>query len=263
METGYDVYISYASEDREWAERLAERLEQAGLRVGFDQWVLQPGDVRVHKLEETIRVSTHGLLVFSRAALDAPWEQEKYAALMQRAITNGARCVPVLIGDVELPAFADARHPADFRDVSDAEYDQRVEEIVRALRGAPAPRKRALADPTHWTLQITPEQVMFGPADEAAEAQHEPSGTAARLEGLRWQLESVRRRNRHVVRGEDPGGSLSSLLAEYGRELGDAYLAGPPGRPFVIVSPRPRRRGRRCGWACTCPTNWRTCRGRR
>jgi hypothetical protein len=36
----YDVFISHASEDTEWCEKLATRLKEHGLRVWFDQWAL-------------------------------------------------------------------------------------------------------------------------------------------------------------------------------------------------------------------------------
>ncbi|MGA9768822.1 MAG: toll/interleukin-1 receptor domain-containing protein [Blastocatellia bacterium] len=41
----YDVFISHSSKDKPVARELAERLKADGLRVWFDEWVIQPGDI--------------------------------------------------------------------------------------------------------------------------------------------------------------------------------------------------------------------------
>ena len=40
----YDVFLKPNSADKPRVRRLAERLRAAGLRVWFDEWVIQPGD---------------------------------------------------------------------------------------------------------------------------------------------------------------------------------------------------------------------------
>ena len=40
----YDVFLSHNQADKPRVRRLAERLRAAGLRVWFDEWVIQPGD---------------------------------------------------------------------------------------------------------------------------------------------------------------------------------------------------------------------------
>jgi len=40
----YDVFLSHNAKDKPRVRRLAERLRSAGLRVWFDEWVIQPGD---------------------------------------------------------------------------------------------------------------------------------------------------------------------------------------------------------------------------
>jgi hypothetical protein len=60
--------------------------------------------------------------------------QQEYAALMQRSIESQRRFIPVVIDDVELPAFAATRYYADFRHVTGAEYDWLIAKIAEALR---------------------------------------------------------------------------------------------------------------------------------
>jgi hypothetical protein len=133
----YDVFISYSHDDLGWVTEFAGRLEHEGLRVARDEVFLKPGDVLVHAIEQAIRDSAHGILVFSPASLASGWVQQEYSALMQRSIQEGRRFIPVVIDDVELPGFAATRYYADFRHVSADEYDRLIARISEALRGMP------------------------------------------------------------------------------------------------------------------------------
>jgi TIR domain-containing protein len=131
----YDVFVSYSHSDLDWVTEFAARLESAGLRVARDEVFLRPGDVLVHAIEQAIRDSAHGVLVFSRASVASGWVQQEYAALMQRSIEGGQRFIPVVIDDVELPGFAATRYYADFRHVSAEDSDRLTSKIIEALRG--------------------------------------------------------------------------------------------------------------------------------
>ncbi|MET8155688.1 toll/interleukin-1 receptor domain-containing protein [Sphaerisporangium sp. NPDC005289] len=137
----YDAFVAYSHEDGEWVEAFTRRLEARGLRIARDQVVLVPGDVLVHAVEQAIRDSAAGILVCSPASMASGWARQEYAALVQRAIENGSRFIPVVIKDVELPAFAKTRYYADFRDAAPPEYDRRIDDIASALR-VPRPEAR-------------------------------------------------------------------------------------------------------------------------
>ena len=70
-------------EDSGWVTRFAERLEGEGFKVARDEVVLKPGDVLVHAIEQAIRDSARGILVFSPASAVSGWVQQEYAALYQ------------------------------------------------------------------------------------------------------------------------------------------------------------------------------------
>jgi len=134
MGSAYDVFISYSHDDVAWVSRLAKRLEGEGFTVARDEVVLKPGDLLVHAIEQAIRDSSHSILVFSPASVASGWVQQEYATLMQASIEHGLRFIPVIIEDVDLPAFAATRYYVDFRNVSRAEYDRRIAKIAEALR---------------------------------------------------------------------------------------------------------------------------------
>ena len=131
----YDVFVSYSHSDLHWVTEFAAQLEGAGLRVARDEVFIRPGDVLVHAIEQAIRDSANGVLVFSRASVASGWVQQEYAALMQRSIEGGQRFIPVVIDDVELPGFAATRYYADFRHVSAEDHDRLIGKITEALRG--------------------------------------------------------------------------------------------------------------------------------
>ncbi|AUH42127.1 toll/interleukin-1 receptor domain-containing protein [Streptomyces sp. CMB-StM0423] len=130
----YDVYVSHSPADAPWARTFAARLRASGLRVADDEVVRTPGGVRLHAVEQAIRDSAHGLLVFSPQSTDDGWVLQEYAALMERSIESGRLFIPVLVGDAVLPEFARTRFSADFRDADDDTYARTLEQIVRALQ---------------------------------------------------------------------------------------------------------------------------------
>jgi hypothetical protein len=53
----YDVFISHSAKDKPVARELAERLKRDGLRVWFDEWEIQPGDLISLKIEQGLEQS--------------------------------------------------------------------------------------------------------------------------------------------------------------------------------------------------------------
>ncbi|WP_067488503.1 toll/interleukin-1 receptor domain-containing protein [Actinomadura hibisca] len=126
-----DVFISYSHDDAAWVKSFAARLQGDGIKVAYDELFLLPGDPLVHSIEQAIRDSTHGLLIYSPAAAASRWVREEYQALLGRAVDDpDHRLIPVLIEDVELPPFAQNRVYIDFRKGITVEYDK----LLQALR---------------------------------------------------------------------------------------------------------------------------------
>src|SRR5690348_8104070 len=63
----YDVFLSYASEDRAWCERLVERLRDDGIRVWVDFRELQPGDHLQARINEGLERSRKLVALFSKS----------------------------------------------------------------------------------------------------------------------------------------------------------------------------------------------------
>ena len=71
----YDVFISYASADRPWAERLYDSLVGRGLNPFIDRQSLRDGIGWEAQLELGLRNSEHMVCLWSEAAYNSEWVQ--------------------------------------------------------------------------------------------------------------------------------------------------------------------------------------------
>src|SRR5437868_7944111 len=98
----YDVFLSHASEDQAWCERLAERLRDEGIRVWVDFWEVQPGDHLEARINEGLERSRKLVAVFSKSYFreHKHWTlAESYSRQHADALARERPLIPVLIED--------------------------------------------------------------------------------------------------------------------------------------------------------------------
>lgn len=81
-----DVFISYAAEDGDFANRLAGGLMVRGVNVWFAPISLKLGDSILAGIEEGLRTSRSGLIIVSTAFLDKQWTNYELDILLRQAI---------------------------------------------------------------------------------------------------------------------------------------------------------------------------------
>jgi len=99
----YDVFLSYASADQPSAEHLARKLEDAGVRVFFDDWNLIAGRPVQEALEEALDQSRTCVVLIGREV--GPWQNKEMRSAVE---THASAVIPVLLagGSKEkLPRF--------------------------------------------------------------------------------------------------------------------------------------------------------------
>jgi hypothetical protein len=69
----YDVFLSHSSKDKSIVRELAVRLRGDGIRVWFDEWVIQPGDSIPSKIEQGLENSRVLMLCMSKNAFGSDW----------------------------------------------------------------------------------------------------------------------------------------------------------------------------------------------
>ena len=100
----YDVFLTHNQADKTRVRRLAERLRAAGLRVWFDEWVIQPGDDIYLAIERGLEASRTLVLCLSPAALESDWVGLERSTVLFRDPSNaGRRFIPLRLADGKLP----------------------------------------------------------------------------------------------------------------------------------------------------------------
>jgi TIR domain len=145
-----DIFISYASEDRLAAERLAEALTREGWSVWWDPDI-PPGDVWDELIEQELAAVCCVVVLWSASSVQKQWVKAEAAEAAARGIL-----VPALIEDVRPPlAFRqiEAARLCDWRgEVDHREFQQLLGTISRLVRCACTGRGRAGAAGTGGVL---------------------------------------------------------------------------------------------------------------
>lgn len=95
-EPEWDVFISYASEDRvEVAEKLSQLLSEIGVRVWYDQHELKIGAGLRRAIDEGLAKSRFGIVILSPSFFKKGWPNRELDALTQREIAGEAGILPV------------------------------------------------------------------------------------------------------------------------------------------------------------------------
>jgi hypothetical protein len=134
-----DVFVSYASTDREAAQALAGELQRHGLSVWWDR-AIPPGRQFDEVIEEALDGARCVLLLWSPAAAASHWVKTEGAEALRRGVL-----VPALL-------TADVRIPLEFRRVQAADlsawqagqpspaFDQLLAAIRETVQRGPGPQ---------------------------------------------------------------------------------------------------------------------------
>ncbi|MFF5493701.1 KGGVGR-motif variant AAA ATPase [Streptomyces aquilus] len=129
---GYDVYLSYASVDSNWALALAENFKRVGLTVFVDVWELQPGDHWPSRLDAGLHSADTVVAVVSPAWIRSEHTRHEYDLALQKS--GRQQLIPVLVGDVVPPPEVAELVYVDFRDAeTPREYLGRLQSLTRRI----------------------------------------------------------------------------------------------------------------------------------
>lgn len=127
-----NVFLSYAGEDQEIAERLREALERSGVEVWSARHI-PVGASLASEIYGAISSSQVVILVLSKAAMESEWvRREIYTAVAHEELGGEKRILPVLIDDVEPPFFLRNYARLDLR--GQRNFEEAVDSIVKAIK---------------------------------------------------------------------------------------------------------------------------------
>lgn len=98
----YSCFISYASGDQVFADRLFADLQSKGVRCWFAPHHMSAGMKLHEQIDEAIRVHDKLLLVLSKASMESEWVKTEIAKARRREMREGRRMLfPVRLVDFE------------------------------------------------------------------------------------------------------------------------------------------------------------------
>jgi hypothetical protein len=223
------VFLSYSHDSeahKDWVRRLAEELLKGGVEVTLDQWELPLGADVVRFMELGIRDADRVLMVCT-ANYVAKAEERKGGAGYESIIVTGhvaratdtIKFVPIVrdnAGESLVPGFLGQRKWLDFRD--DGLFDERLEELLRELHGAPRYPKPPLGRNPFAGSEL----------EAGAKDLQSPSPTPGPLRGSR---ETACKRQEAGAQQEAKGPSASAAGGT------PAPVSAPPAAPALPITP--------------------------
>ncbi len=134
-----DVFISYASEDKEAvAKPIAQELTSRGFTVWYDDYEIKLGDSIPKKIDEGLGSSRFGVVVLSTSYFAKNWPKKELEALLAREADEG---VKVVLPVWHLVTAQDVRHRSKILATKRAArmsdgVQAVVDQIVDVIRGA-------------------------------------------------------------------------------------------------------------------------------
>src|SRR5262245_11067942 len=140
----WNVFLSYRSVNRAWVLNLYDVLRELGHKVFLDQTALKAGDQLIKELQDALKTSQSGILIWSSATQDSEWVQREYQTLERLAADRkGFRFVPLRLDRSALPVFAENRIFLDFADYPDGPNGGELLRLLHAIADMPLSEEAA------------------------------------------------------------------------------------------------------------------------
>ena len=124
-----DIFVSYASPDRPFAQKLSHALEQEGFSVWWDR-TIPPGKTFDEVIEAALNEARSVIVVWSKTAVASQWVRAEAGDAMNRGIM-----IPVLHEEVTLPLVFRQIQAAQLSDWQGEVDHPGFQQMLQAIRG--------------------------------------------------------------------------------------------------------------------------------
>lgn len=87
------VFLSFAWEDRELAEKIASSLQANGIETWWAEWCISAGDSLRQKIDDGIRGCTHFVVLLTPQSIPKPWVNQEIDAGLIRKLNDQAKFI--------------------------------------------------------------------------------------------------------------------------------------------------------------------------
>jgi hypothetical protein len=124
-----NAFLSYAHEDKEFAERVAKDLMKSGINVWLDKWEIKAGDSLIKKIfTEGLSNCDIFLILISCSSAKSKWVREELDYAIISKIEGITKIIPLIIEKCEIPS---PLRPLKWVDLSN-DFDAGIREIVKS-----------------------------------------------------------------------------------------------------------------------------------
>lgn len=112
QEYEYDIALSFAGEDRKYAEKLALKLRDKGVRVFYDNWNTASlwGNNLYTYLAETYRdKALFCVTIISKAYCEKKWTKHELEFIQEREFQGEVYWLPLLLEEIKVPGLSETR----------------------------------------------------------------------------------------------------------------------------------------------------------
>ena len=128
----YHIFISHASEDNDWCVKLAERLQEYGLKIWLDAWSVKPGMNLTDVINLGLNRSWRFIPVMTKVYFRKPWAQRELGyALNKDAADPEQIVIPIMREFCPVPPLLQNVVPIDF--TADDQFNKKCRELVKLL----------------------------------------------------------------------------------------------------------------------------------
>lgn len=124
------AFLSYAHEDKDFAERIAIELRKAGIDAQIDKWEIKAGDSLIQKIfMEGIPNCDFFLILLSSASVRSKWVREELDLAMIKKIKGVTRIIPLIKEKCEIPTPLRALLWVDLS----TDFDTGIRQVVKSI----------------------------------------------------------------------------------------------------------------------------------
>ena len=136
----FDVALSFAGEDREYAEKVAFTLRRMGIRVFYDKYervTLWGKDLYVHLMDIYQNKARYTIIFCSKHYAKKLWTDHERKSAQARAFKSSKEYIlPARFDDTEIPGILDTTGYLDLNEYSPEEFAEVVKEKVGPIMRA-------------------------------------------------------------------------------------------------------------------------------